>query len=306
MSGHLKQFDVLVVGDLFIDIVMSGCAELPAPGHEAFARAMIREAGGGAAITASGLARLGARTGVIGVVDDVDGAWLAKRLISVGVDTGLLEKHPSEPTGMTVAISSDRDRAFFTYSGANVGLPELLDRSDISTTLQQAHHVHFACCLDPLQLMKLTDLLHAAETRVSLDVGWHPDWLRNEKSIGAICGLDLFLPNEAEASVITGMNTPDAILDAFEHMGIRLLALKMGEKGSCALVNGRKVFSDPVKVDVVDTTGAGDSFDAGFIYGMLHGESPERCLEIGNICGALSTRALGGIAAFPSRGEIFR
>lgn len=306
MSGHSKQFEVLVVGDLFIDIVMSGFTELPAPGHEAFAKTMIREAGGGASITASGLARLGAKTGVIGVVDDVDGVWLAQRLKSVGVDTGMLQRHPTEPTGLTVAISSDRDRSFFTYTGANVGLPELLDRHDIRATLQQAHHVHFACCLNPLQLKELTDLLHEAETCVSLDVGWHPDWLRSEKSIRAICELDLFLPNESEAGLMTQMKTPDAILDAFDQMGVRQLALKMGEKGSALMVNGRKVFSEALKVNVVDTTGAGDSFDAGFIYGMLRGEPPERCLEIGNISGALSTRALGGITAFPSPAEIFQ
>ena len=301
-----KQFEVLVVGDLFIDLVFSGFAELPPPGHEAFARAMIREAGGGASITASGLARLGTKTGVIGVVDDLDGAWLAKRLKSVGVDTSALHKHPTEPTGTTVAISSGRDRTFFTYSGANLGLSELLERSDIRAALQKAQHVHFACCLDPVLLMELTALLHGAETGVSLDVGWHPEWLGNEKSIHAIRQLDLFFPNEAEASVTTSQKSPDDILDAFEHMGVHHVALKMGEKGSALLINGRKVFSPPVKVDVVDTTGAGDSFDAGFIYGMLHEESPERCLEIGNICGALSTRALGGIAAFPSPAEIFQ
>ena len=303
-----KQVDVLVVGDIFVDIVMSGFPDWPKPGQEAFAKEMLCEVGGGAAITACGLSRLNVTTGVVGLVEndgDVgDGGWITKRLSSFGVSTTMLEKHPTEPTGITIAVSSNRDRAFFTYPGANTGLPELLARSDVRSALETAAHVHFACRLDPLLLIELTESLHAQGTRVSLDVGWHPDWLGDRNSIRAVGELDWFMPNETEAEVMTGKSDPDEILDAFERMGIRRVALKLGERGAALIVDGSKVFVDPLKVQVVDTTGAGDSFDAGFIYGSLRGQSPERCLSIANMCGALSTRALGGITAFPSESEI--
>ena len=301
-----KQFDVLVVGDLFVDIVMSGFAAWPKAGEETFAHEMVREAGGGAAITASGLARLRTRTGVVGVVDGSgsDGGWLTNRLRSLGVNTSTLEKDQSEPTGLTVAITRGLDRTFFTYSGANKALPDFLAKNDVQRQLQQAQHVHFACCLDPRLLIELTAILRRVETRVTVDVGWHPDWLSSAGSIDALGHVDLFMPNEAEAQAVTGEKTTAEILNAFERIGVRRVALKMAERGAALTIDGRKLFCDPVQVVSVDTTGAGDSFDAGFIYGTLRDEPPERCLQIANICGALSTRALGGITAFPSRAEI--
>ena len=128
--------------------------------------------------------------------------------------------------------------------------------------------------------------------------------LNNAGTIDALSQVDLFMPNEAEAQAVTGEKTTAEILNAFERIGVRRVALKMAERGAALTIDGRKLFCDPVQVVSVDTTGAGDSFDAGFIYGTLRDEPPERCLQIANICGALSTRALGGITAFPSRAEI--
>src|SRR6266571_2614863 len=121
-----KIWDVIVVGDLFIDEVLSEFYSLPKLGEESFARKMRREIGGGAAITSCGLARLGWRAAALGVVGREDGMWVVKRFLDAGVNTTFLEHHPDEPTGLTVSVSTREDRAFFSYYGANEHLCALL------------------------------------------------------------------------------------------------------------------------------------------------------------------------------------
>src|SRR6266700_3446644 len=129
-STTKKSCDVVVFGDLFIDLVMTGFPRLPELGEEALASSLRRETGGGAAHTACGLAVLGARTKVIGVVGAAEVDWFRARLESRGVDTQALIAHSSELTALTVAVSTANDRIFYTYAGANRSLPELLTHPD--------------------------------------------------------------------------------------------------------------------------------------------------------------------------------
>src|SRR6266550_7090435 len=105
-----KIWDVVVVGDLFIDEVLSDFNSLPKLGEEAFARKFRREIGGGAANTACGLAKLGWRVAALGVVGKEDGYWVVRRLIEAGVETAFLENHPDESTGLPVSVSTREDR----------------------------------------------------------------------------------------------------------------------------------------------------------------------------------------------------
>src|SRR5581483_11091383 len=172
-----KTWDVVVVGDFFMDIVMTDFYRLPQLGEEAFARALRHEIGGGAAITACGLARLGVNVAVLGVVGKEDGVWIVTRLIAAGVNATALEHHPVEPSGVTVSVSTPEDRAFFTYYGANERLPELLKDADARALMAAARHVHFACGPDPELDGDLFEELHGQGCTVSLDVGWHVPWL---------------------------------------------------------------------------------------------------------------------------------
>src|SRR5437867_186420 len=122
--------------------------------------------------------------------------------------------------------------------------------------------------------------------------------------MSALREIDLFMPNEREAQLMTGKSDPGEMLRALADAGLKGVALKLGESGSALLWNRDIYRCGPHDATPVDTTGAGDSFDAGFIHGLLQDESPMACLRIGNICGALSTEALGGIAAFPNRDQL--
>ena len=295
---------VIVIGEFFIDEVLSGFQMLPKLGEESFARHLRREVGGGAAITACGLSKLGVPVAVMGAVGKEGGEWVIGRLAACGVDCSGLEMDPGEPTGLTVSVSTREDRAFFSYYGANRLLPRLLSRPETLRTLKRARHVHFACAPDGELDEPLFLALRRARCRLSVDVQSHISWLTRPESLSILRHCDIFFPNEREAEWISGEIGTHRILRALRDKGLRGVGLKLGGKGAALLWRKRELLADPWPVDTVDTTGAGDCFDAGFIYGWLRGETPQRCLEIANICGTLSTRSLGGLAAFPSPEEL--
>jgi sugar/nucleoside kinase (ribokinase family) len=306
MSVHSPaSMDFLVAGDLFVDLVMSGFpAWPPGAGEEIFAERFCREIGGGAAITACGLARLGAKAGVVGMVGKSDGQWLVEKLQVAGVDISAIQQSSSEPTAITVSISSAMDRTFLTYMGANRELLARLRQWSSGSEFVKARHVHLACAPDPAEAAKVFREFKAQGVTLSVDVGWHPRWLADARCKEALREVDIFLPNEREASLMTGESEPRQILEAFQEMGVGTVALKLGTRGAALLSDEKIMFCAPVKVESVDSTGAGDCFDAGFLFAWLRGDDPQRCLKAGTICGALSTRNLGGITGFPTPSEL--
>jgi sugar/nucleoside kinase (ribokinase family) len=293
----------MVAGDLFIDIVMSGFSFWPQPGQEAVAQEYCREIGGGAAITAVGLAKLGSRVGSLGVVGN-DGHWLIDRLRKHSVDTSGIAYDLHEPTAFTVAVSAPEDRAFFTYLGANRKFPEVLFEAAAEKLLAHARHVHLACAPDLDSAGELLEALRTNDCCISLDVGWHEQWLRDPRALWALRNVDFFFPNETEGASITGQSGACDILKAFRDEGVKAVALKLGAQGAALLWEGRIVNGEPYPVTAIDTTGAGDCFDAGFLHAWLRGYTPEECLHMATICGAMSTGALGGIAAFPTAEQL--
>jgi sugar/nucleoside kinase (ribokinase family) len=299
-----KIWDVVVVGDLFIDEILSDFYSLPKLGEESFARKFRREIGGGASITGCGLARLGWRVAVLGAVGKEDGMWVAHRFIEGGVNTTFLDYHPGEPTGLTVSVSTREDRAFFSYYGANERLASLLREPNARKLMTAARHVHFACAPDRAMHADLLPYLARRGVRTSLDVGGHENWLTDHRNLDIVREAHMFFPNLREGELMTGASQPHKVLRAMHDMSLTAVGLKMGGKGAALLWRNKEYFVEPYPVANIDTTGAGDCFDAGFIHAWLNGEPPERCLETANICGAFSTRSLGGIAGFPTLSEL--
>jgi sugar/nucleoside kinase (ribokinase family) len=300
-----RPFDVLVVGDLFTELVMSSFDSWPPnPGEEAFAEKFCREVGGGAAITACGLAKLNLKVGVGGVVGETDSQWLLKRLDDAGLNTSGIHRSSREPTAVTVSVSGPHDRTFFTHMGANRELPTVLQQFESRQEFSKARHVHLACAPDPAHVINLFQSLAVQGCSLSADVGWHPDWLSDARCREALRHTDIFFPNKREATLMTGESEPTRILEALQKMGLKKVALKLGPSGAALLCDERMMFCEPVEVASVDTTGAGDCFDAGFLYAWRRGEDPQSCLKTGVFCGAMSTRCLGGIAGFPTLAQL--
>ena len=292
-----------MVGEVFLDEVLSGLQAFPKLGEEAFARKFRREVGGGAAITACGLAKLGASVAVLGVVGH-DGHWVTTRLRELGVETRFIEQDNGDATGLTVSVSTREDRAFFSYYGANESLSSYLRRPDWIEHMSSARFVHIATSPDGKRDGALIPALKKAGAIVSLDVQSHMSWLTAPTSLEILRLVDIFFPNEMEAEWVSGQSGVHGILRGLRMKGLQRVAVKLGGKGAALTWDEQEFFVDPYPVDTEDTTGAGDCFNAGFLFASLRGESQESCLRWGNICGALSTRELGGAGGFPELSEV--
>jgi sugar/nucleoside kinase (ribokinase family) len=298
------HFDLLVLGDINPDLVLRGQDVEPAFGQ---VEKLVHDAdlliGGSGAIVACGAARLGVRTAIAGVVgDDLFGRFMIDALGERGVDTSAVVVDPAQRTGLTVVLSKpEGDRAMLTYRGAISSMTA--DAVDAAS----ARHLHVASLFLQTALAPgLPDLFRAvkdAGATTSIDPNWDP----SERWDGGLRELlpltDLFLPNGEEAMRIAGRDDPPEAARALAAAG-PLVAVKLGAGGALA-ANGDELIqvSAPTGVDPVDTTGAGDSFDAGVLAGLLKEWPPERMLELGCACGALSTRAAGGTAAQPTLEE---
>jgi len=298
----MMNCDVAVVGEIYVDHIFTGFGVWPQPGEEVFTREYKREIGGGATNTACALARLGRTVSLVGVIGSADAGWFERRLREFGVSSDDLEKTDGD-TGVTVSVSMLDDRSFFSYVGENEKLMSMLGSEKTLASLQHARHVHFAMPLARELALHLLPRLRAAGCTTSLDVGFSPVWLRAASSLDICRATDYLLPNEKEASLLCGGDAADYIPFA-QHSGLRQAVVKLGSRGAAMLAGGAQYSVASPPVDVVDTTGAGDAFDAGFIDALLDRSDPEDCLRRACICGALSTRAAGALSALPLREEL--
>lgn len=302
MAGMNKHdFDVLVVGELNADLILSGDVT-PQYGQ---AEKLIDDAslvlGSSSAIFAAGAARLGLRVAFVGKVgDDALGRFALDELRKRGVNVDGCVIDAKIKTGLSVILLRGADRAILTYSGAIGALR--LDEVD-QALLARARHVHVGSfyLLDALRpdVPALFDAAHAAGMTTSIDTNYDP----TERWDGGIAAVlertDVFLPNETELLAITRSRSVEDGMRAFAASGPagRVLAVKLGERGAAAQRAGEFAQAAGLRLDVVDAVGAGDSFDAGFVYGFLAGWPLERSLRLGCVCGSLSTRAAGGTGA---------
>jgi sugar/nucleoside kinase (ribokinase family) len=260
--------------------------------------------GGSGAIVACGAARLGLRVAFCGVVgDDHFGRYLRDELDRRGVDVRGLVVEPDRSTGLTVVLARPDDRAILTHEGTIGDLrTELID----SELLAAAAHVHVASYflqrrLAP-DLPALFERARAEGVTTSVDPNGDP----SERWDGGLRALlphtNVFLPNATEATHIAGTaSLEDAVITLAADAGV--VVAKAGSDGAVAARDHQLVRVPPPAVDPLDATGAGDSFDAGFLRSWLAGDPLERALAIANACGALSTRALGGVDAQPTFDE---
>jgi sugar/nucleoside kinase (ribokinase family) len=298
-----RRFDVVVIGDLNADLILQGDATPTFGQVEKLIDDATLTLGSSAAIFACGAARLGLRVGFIGKVgNDTFGQFVVRQLAERGVDTAGILCDPAIKTGLTVILSRGADRAILTYLGSIAQL----GYADIDFAyLRQARHVHLASyfLLDKLRpdVPTLCQRAHEFGLSVSLDTNYDPAerWETGE----ALNHVDIFLPNETELGAIAQEPDLDRAL-ATLGMQIPTIAVKLGGRGAIVQTKGQclRVGVPPVKV--VDTTGAGDTFDAGFIYGLLQGWPIEKTLQFAAMCGSLSTRAIGGTAGQPTLDEV--
>jgi sugar/nucleoside kinase (ribokinase family) len=296
---------VLIIGELNVDLILSGCARLPTLGTEITADGFVVTLGSSSAICAVGLARLGRPVSFVGVVGaDQWGDYCLDTLRHAGVDVSGVHRDDGLQTGVTVSLTSPAGRALVTYLGATASMTA--DRVQAGL-FAGGSHLHVSSVFLQTGLRhRWPSILQAARHNgcsVSLDPGWDPDNAWDGDVRGLVPLVDVLLPNDVELEGFTGRGDPADALQALAN-GHTLTIAKLGADGCMALVEGRPLRVAPPPVTVVDTTGAGDSFNAGFLDAWLARRPLLACMRAGAACGALSTRAPGGTAAQPTRDEL--
>lgn len=281
---------LLCAGEAFEDLVFFALDRLPDLGEEVKTDHFLATLGGGAVITAIHAARLGMRTGILSALGNTAVARLKRERVSV---TNL--RKPTEPHAITAALSTDEDRAFVTFNGVNAKLEGRLARVLSKPVSTKPDHLHF--CFYPhdcAQWTRIVTRLRKRGVTTSWDFGWNEPLTGDRGLTDLIDALDFVFVNELEARLYTGEPTLEAaILHWRQRRAITIV--KQGENGATWIAPDREIHFPAPRVKVVDTTGAGDAFNAGFLVAWLAGQSPAQCLAAGNKTGAASTRHAGGI-----------
>jgi sugar/nucleoside kinase (ribokinase family) len=251
-----------------------------------------------------GLARLGTPVAFVGRVgDDLWGHYCLDDMAGRGIDVSRVIRGGGLKTGITVSITHAADRALVTYMGAI----NALTAADVpDAALSGCSHLHVSSFfLQEALRPGLPDLFaraHRAGLTTSLDTGFDPSGRWDGGLRETLRETDLFFPNEVEIAAITGAAEPEEGLRRLGGGRARVVA-KLGREGAMALDGGELVRVPAYPVEPLDTTGAGDSFNAGFLHRWLAGAPLVECLRLGAACGALSTRGLGGTATQPTLAE---
>lgn len=318
------MFDILVAGEINPDLILTGDVTPEFGQVEKLVDNAALTIGSSSAIFACGAARLGLKVAFVGVCgDDVFGRFMLDEMSKRGVDVSNVIVRPDGQTGLSVILNRQSDRAILTHPGL---IPELQASDIADNLLRQARHLHVASYflqtkLQP-DLPNLFRRAHSLGLTTSLDTNYDPSegWLGFDELLSVT---DVFLPNQTEALSITKADNIESAARQLAQKS-KLVAVKLGADGALALsgaaakskqgvrpplpqgegLGAREIIRvNSIPVKVTDTVGAGDSFDAGFLYGYLHNWELEKSLRLACVCGALSTQQAGGTNGQPTLEE---
>lgn len=278
----------LVIGDINIDFAIHS-KSYPREGSEAHAEKADFRLGGSGCITAIALNQLGVPTALAANMGaDVFAQFATERLSASGLDTSLIRELPGEQTGFfMILVTSGGQRTMFGNRGANA-VP--LDKSTLMARLADINHLHVSgyTLLGDAQYQVVRDVMRMmkdAGKTVSLDPGVCTSGQEAERILGLLYLVDYFLPSRDEIELLVDGSSIENRTNAILKLGCRAVVLKMGKEGG-RYIDGTVSIQVPVDIDatieIVDTTGAGDCFNAGFLSAVLKGESPEEALRAAN------------------------
>ncbi len=297
------MFDILVAGEINPDLILTGDVKPEFNQVEKLVDSAALTVGSSSAIFACGAARLGLKVAFIGVCgDDVFGRFMLDEMQKRNVDVSNVIVRSDGQTGLSVILNRNVDRAILTHSG----LIADLQASDIpDDLLRQSRHLHVASYflqtkLQP-DLPALFQHAHSLGLTTSLDTNYDPSekWLGFNELLSAT---DVFLPNKTEALSITKLDDVESASRQLADKS-KLAVIKLGADGALVWAQNGITKSSSIPVNVVDTVGAGDTFDSGFMYGYLNNWPIEKTLKLACVCGAMSTQKAGGTEGQPTLAE---
>ncbi len=301
----MKKFDIVVLGELNADLIFQNIARFPEMGKEILADEMTLTMGSASAILASNLARLGSQVGFAGKLgNDILGDLVLDSLEQRGVDSTGIIRSSDVKTGLTAVLSYPDDYAMITHMGAMVDLTFGEIDPDY---LKSAKHLHVSSIyLQPGLREQTKGIFQFAREHgltTSFDPGWDPEEQWERDILQSLQFVDIFLPNEQEALCISRENSLEDAVNTLKEYTDKILITR-GSRGTFTFWEGKEITTTVYEVESVDTTGAGDSFNAGFLHAWLHGAEVHSALESAVACGAIATTKSGGSTASPNPDEL--
>ena len=299
----MPKLDIAIAGEINLDLILYGLPQQMPTELELIARDFSITLGSSSAILAHNMAALGSRVGFItNVGSDFFGTLALERLHERGVDLTRVVR--GAKSGVTFILPHGAERHILTYPGT---ISELRFEDLDLDYLASARHFHMSSLFLQRELLphspELFRRMKSAGLTTSLDTNDDPDdrW-------GAILDeifpyVDILLPNRREAMKLSRTDDPETALSRLAQK-VGTVVIKMGARGAIAMREGHRFSAPATPVTVVDSVGAGDSFDAGFLHRFLNGADLPDCLAYGNLCGAFSTTASGGTEAFRDAGRM--
>ncbi|MCE7948220.1 MAG: carbohydrate kinase family protein [Chloroflexi bacterium CFX4] len=298
----MKHYDILVPGSYFCDVIFTDLPRFPSLGTEIYCGGL-EVVPGGVLNTVIALRRLGVYVGWIGTIGtDFFSRFVLEAAEREGVATDLLHRQDSPLRRLTVSLSTPEERAFVTYIDPTPSRAELaLDALSVATF----ERMHFTSLEWAAEVPLLLDACRARRVQVSMDCQYREGvTLATEGVRPVLERIDIFMPNLREARQLTGCTDLGEALAVLAEI-VPLVVIKDGANGAYAQ-RGAETFHAPALTfeQVVDTTGAGDAFNAGFLAALMAGEALQGALAWGNFCGGMSTQAHGGSSAAPTRDQV--
>jgi sugar/nucleoside kinase (ribokinase family) len=299
MADESPRFDVTCVGILVADVFSAPIDELPHAGMLTLVDRIYPATGGCASNTGVSLVKLGGRVGLIGKVgDDIFGEFIIRDMKEKGLDTSGITTTSEFPTSKTIIIPvKGEDRRFIHVIGANADLAyDDLDLDMIRSS--RALYIGGFLLQSKMDQKAVARLFRLAKERgivTALDVIVPSDFRGSiEDSVALVLPYtDLFLPNIDEATLLTGTADPLEQARIFNRLGCKVVVITMGEEGTLVLKGDQTLRSTSFRIDVIDPSGAGDAFDAGFIWGILQGWELKHTLTFASALGASACLELG-------------
>ena len=298
----MKRFDISVVGELNADLILYGLPATLEPEREHLADDFAITLGSSSAIFAHNISLLGCRVGFTSCIGgDPLGEFCVHRLQESGVDVSGVRVLSGETTGVTVILPLSKQRQILTYLGTTLDLQ--FAQLDLSY-LRSASHFHLSSFfllrgLRP-RIPELFSQMKASGLTTSFDTNDDPEGLWDDSVKSVLKSVDIFLPNEREACKLAATDDVQEALAALSQL-VPIVVIKCGAKGAIAKRGKNHFHAPPLAVEPVDTVGAGDSFNAGFLHKFILRCNLEECLEYGNAVAALSTTRAGGTEALRNR-----